>query len=448
MQCGSPQEAFKMKEEILDFSINNLGERRIPAPLTVGYFKSDDECILYKTSLKDFNFFKTIDGRLTCLEVAGPREKIFFDPPKVKAAIVTCGGLCPGINDVIRALVMELYYRYGVRNVIGIRYGFQGLIPRYGHDVTELNPEVVKDIHTFGGSILSSSRGNQDIGAMVDAIERMNISILFCIGGDGTMRGAELITDEILRRQKNISVIGIPKTIDNDLMVIEKSFGFDTAIQEAVKAIQCAHVEAKGAPYGIGLVKLMGRQSGHIAASAALAQADANFVLIPEIPFDLEGEKGFLKVLENRLKVRCHALILVAEGAGQDLIRRDGVPIETDASGNIKLSEIGLFLKEKIEAYFNSIHMEINLKYIDPSYIVRSVTANASDSLYCGILAKYAVHAGMAGKTGMVVGLVNDTYVHLPLKAVASKRKLVDPHGNIWMNVLESTGQPVSMKNE
>jgi 6-phosphofructokinase 1 len=436
-----------MNEPAMNFSIRNLGERRIPAPLNVGYFKSDDEGLLYKITIKDLNTF-TADDSLLTLEIAGPRENIYFDPPKVKAAIVTCGGLCPGINNVIRALFMELYYRYGVRNIIGIKYGFQGLIPRYGHDTMELTPEAVNDIPSFGGSILSSSRGGQDIGAIVDALERMNISLFFCIGGDGTMKGAELITEEILRRQKNISVIGIPKTIDNDIMIIEKSFGFDTAIEEAVKVIQCAHVEAKGAPNGIGLVKLMGRQSGHIAASAALAQADANFILVPEIPFDLEGEKGLLKILEKRLDKRCHAVILVAEGAGQDLMHREGVPLEKDASGNIKLYDIGLFLKDKIESYFRNIRREINLKYIDPSYIIRSVKANASDSLYCGILAKYAVHAGMAGKTGMVVGLVNDTYVHIPLNAVASKRKLVDPNGNIWLNVLESTGQPASMKND
>ncbi len=437
-----------MKKEVIDFSIKNLGERRISAPLSVGYFKSDDECILADISLGDPQKYRTPASRVRCVEVAGPREKIYFDPSKVKAAIVTCGGLCPGINDVIRAIVMELYYRYGVRNIIGIRYGFQGLIPDYGHDVLELNPETVKDIHAMGGSILSSSRGNQDIATMVDALERMNICILFCIGGDGTMRGAELITEEVLRRNKKISIIGIPKTIDNDLMVIQKSFGFDTAIQEAVKVIQCAHVESKGAPMGIGLVKLMGRQSGHIAASAALAQADANFVLIPEIPFDLEGKKGFLKALENRLRQRGHALILVAEGAGQDLLHDEGVSVETDASGNVRLFDIGLFLKEKIEEYFHQIGLEINLKYIDPSYIVRSVAATASDSLYCSILAKYAVHASMAGKTGMVVGLVHDTYVHLPLRAVASRRKMVDPRGNIWMNVLESTGQAASMKND
>jgi 6-phosphofructokinase 1 len=340
---------------------------------------------------------------------------------------------------------MELFYRYGVKNVVGIKYGFQGLIPKYSHQVLELTPDVVKDIHTSGGSILSSSRGMQDSAEMANTLKRMNVDILFCIGGDGTMRGARAITEEIMKRKLNISVIGIPKTIDNDLNLIQKTFGFDTAISEAVKAIQCAHAEAKGAPMGIGLVKIMGRQSGHIAAGAALAQGDVNFVLIPEVPFDMEGENGFLKVLENRLKRSGHCVILVAEGAGQDLIHPDNETIQKDASGNIKLLDIGMFLKTEIEKHLKKTGLEINLKYIDPSYMIRSVPANASDSIYCGALGQYAVHAGMAGKTSMLVGLLKDEYVHLPFQIVASGSK-VNPGGNIWMRVLETTGQPPSMK--
>jgi 6-phosphofructokinase 1 len=429
-----------------DFTISNLGECTIDSPLAVSYFTPDDRRILFNIDVQHYADLKGPDGAPLSVEVAGPRTRIFFDPAKAKAAIVTCGGLCPGINDVIRAVVMELYHRYAVQNIIGIKYGFQGLIPKYRHDVVPLFPDVVKDIHAIGGSILSSSRGRQDIGEMVNALKRMNVDILFCIGGDGSMRAAENITDEITRRNLNISVIGIPKTIDNDLNLIQKTFGYDTAISEAVKAIQCAHVEAQGAPMGIGLVKIMGRQSGHIATGAALAMSDVNYVLIPEVPFDLEGEKGFFKVLENRLRKRCHCVILVAEGAGQELMHREDEPLETDASGNLRLHNIGLFLKTKIEDYFKGKGMEVNLKYIDPSYTIRSVHANASDSIYCGALGQYAVHAGMTGKTGMLVGLMKDEYVHLPLKMVASGAK-VNPGGNVWMRVLESTGQPPSMKN-
>jgi 6-phosphofructokinase 1 len=429
-----------------DFTIQSLGECTIPSPVSVSYFTSNEKKILFNNYLHQYDRLKSPDGYPLSVEVAGPREKIFFDTSKTKAAIVTCGGLCPGINDVIRSLVMELYHRYGVRNIAGIRYGFQGMIPRYGHSLMELSPEVVKDIHTLGGSILASSRGRQDIGAITDALKRMNIDLLFCIGGDGTMRATERITEEITRRGQNIAVIGIPKTIDNDLNLIQKTFGFDTAISESVKAIQCAHVEAKGAPNGIGLVKIMGRQSGHIAAGAALAQSDINFVLIPEVPFDLEGVSGLFKAVERRLNTRSHCVILVAEGAGQEHIRKEGQPQETDASGNPRLLDIGLFLKATIEDYFQKKEIEVNLKYIDPSYTIRSVPANASDSMYCGALGQYAVHAGMAGKTGMLVGLMKDEYVHLPLKMVTSGTR-VDTGGNVWMRVLETTGQPSLMKN-
>ena len=430
-----------------DFTVQTLGEGTIDSPLNVQYFTSESKRILFNIEIQRYADLKTADGAPLSVEVAGPRQKIFFDPAKARAAVVTCGGLCPGINDVIRAVVMELYHRYGVDNILGIKYGFQGLIPRYRHDVMELSPEIVKDIHAVGGSILSSSRGRQDIGEMVNALKRMNIDILFCIGGDGTMRAAECITDEVTRRKLNIAVIGIPKTIDNDLNLIQKTFGYDTAISEAVKAIKCAHVEAKGVPMGIGLVKIMGRQSGHIATGAALAMSDVNFVLIPEVSFDLEGEKGFLKVLEDRLLSRQHCVILVAEGAGQELMHRADGPLETDASGNLRLLDIGHFLKTRIEDHFHRKDREVNLKYIDPSYMIRSVPANASDSIYCGALGQYAVHAGMAGKTGMLVGLMKDEYVHLPLKMVSSGAK-VNAEGNVWMRVLESTGQPPLMKND
>ena len=429
-----------------DFSIQSLGKAWLPSPLNVSYFTSDAKRILLNIYINTLEDSKGSAGQPQSIEVAGPREKIFFDPAKSKAAIVTCGGLCPGINDVIRAIVMELYYRYGVGNIIGIKYGFKGIMPRYRHVFKELTPELVKDIHTLGGSILGSSRGREDIGEMVDVLKRMNIDMLFCIGGDGTMRAAELIASEVTQRNVNLAVVGIPKTIDNDLNIIQRTFGFDTAISESMKVLQCAHAEATGAPNGIGLVKIMGRQSGHIAALAALAQSDVNLVLIPEVPFDLEGEKGLFQVLERRLKEKGHCVILVAEGAGQELISQSSDPVERDPSGNPKLLDIGIFLKTSINAYFQAKGIEINLKYIDPSYTIRSVPANSNDRIYCGALAQYAVHAAMAGKTAMLVGLVRDEYVHLPLRTIGSGMK-VDPGGNIWMRVLESTGQPPSMKN-
>jgi 6-phosphofructokinase 1 len=429
-----------------DFFIANLGKRLIKSPLNVSNFTQDKKRLLFNSYLDNYLSCTDKEGQPLSVELAGPRDKIFFDPSQTKAAIVTCGGLCPGINDVIRSLTMTLFHRYGVKNILGVKYGLMGLNPASGLKLISLTPEFVNDITSIGGSILSTSRGPQDVDVMVDYLVRLNINILFCIGGDGTIRAAEKIIAEVTRRNLKIAIVCIPKTIDNDLNLIQKSFGFDTAIEKTVEAIKSAHVEAKGAFNGIGLIKIMGRNSGHIATHAALAQNDTNFVLIPEVPFDLEGKNGFLTTLKKRIKSRGHAVILVAEGAGQDILRNNISPMEKDPSGNIRLLNIGLFLKNAIEDYFKKIDLEINLKYIEPSYLIRSVPANASDSIYCNSLGQYAVHAGMAGKTGILVALMKDEYVHLPLNTVTSSRK-IDSQDNTWLRVLETTGQPPSMKN-
>ena len=374
------------------------------------------------------------------LEMAGPRSHIYFDPSKVHCAIVTCGGLCPGTNDVIRAIVLELYYLYGVRHIYGVRYGFQGFIPKYGHDLVDLGPETVANIHTFGGTVLSTSRGPQDTGEIVDALDRINIRILFLIGGDGTLRAAREICREIARRELRISVIVIPKTIDNDIPLVSRSFGFDTAVEVATEAIHAAHTEAIGSPNGIGLVKLMGRYSGFIAATATLALREVNYVLIPEADFDLEGECGLLADLEDRLKLRRHALIVVAEGTGEGYFTEDNR--ERDPSGNLKPGNIGHFLQDQIKAYFKQRQIEINLKYIDPSYLIRSRPANYNDRIYCGFLGQNAVHAGIAGKTAMLVSRWHSHYVHIPIQAAVGKRKEVELDSPLWRCVLESTGQP------
>jgi 6-phosphofructokinase 1 len=429
-----------------DFFITNLGKRLFKSPLNISNFTQDKKRLLFNTYLDNYLSCTDKEGQPLSVELAGPRDKIFFDPSQTKAAIVTCGGLCPGINDVIRSLTMTLFHRYGVKNILGVKYGLMGLNPASGLKLISLTPEFVNDITSIGGSILSTSRGPQDVDVMVDYLVRLNINILFCIGGDGTIRAAEKIIAEVTRRNLKIAIVCIPKTIDNDLNLIQKSFGFDTAIEKTVEAIKSAHVEAKGAFNGIGLIKIMGRNSGHIATHAALAQNDTNFVLIPEVPFDLEGKNGFLTTLKKRIKSRGHAVILVAEGAGQDILRNNISPLEKDPSGNIRLLNIGLFLKNAIEDYFKKIDLEINLKYIEPSYLIRSVPANASDSIYCNSLGQYAVHAGMAGKTCILVALMKDEYVHLPLNTVTSSRK-IDSQDNTWLRVLETTGQPPSMKN-
>ncbi len=440
-----------MKHE--DFIVKELGKATIKSPL-VQYiqnahstydFVKDSDRVLYDPSLDNFIESSKAVKLPISFEKAGPREFLFFEPAKTKVAIVTCGGLCPGLNNVIRSIVNQLFYRYGVTRIIGIKYGFEGFIPEYNHPVIELTTRIVDDIHLTGGSILGSSRGNQDVGKIVDSLEMLNINILFCIGGDGTLHGAHAIYEEIHKRKLKISVAGVPKTIDNDINLIDQSFGFETAFTIANDIIKSVHNEAIGAYNGISLLKLMGRDSGFIAAYSALSIGEVNFVLIPEIHFDLYGPNGFLKALRKRLETRHHALIVVAEGAGQYFFENDDT--EKDASGNIINKDIGLYLKNKISEEFNARNFPHTLKYIDPSYIIRSAPANANDSKFCGLLAQNVVHAAMAGKTDFVIGNWNNCFTLLPIPVAVSKRKIIDIEGELWWNVLETTGQPVSMVN-
>jgi len=428
-----------LQEDYLDFTISRIGECKIPSPMCGVPFIEDDERVLYHSTLKRTEICLQEKRNPPSFELAGPRERIFFDPSKLKCGIVTCGGICPGLNDVIRAIVLSLFYHYGVRTVFGFKYGFEGLSYKYGHAPLELTSASVVDIHQKGGSILASSRGPQDVSDMVDTLERMNIGLLFTIGGDGTLRGAHAMAEEIATRGLKIGIIGVPKTIDNDISFVEQSFGFETAVTESRAAIYSANVEAEGARNGVGLVKLMGRHSGFIATFATLANSDVNYCLIPEVPFSLEG---FLNILSERLAKRGHAVIVVGEGAGQDLI----VHAEArDPSGNIRLADIGIFLRDKIKEYYGQKGIEVNLKYIDPSYIIRSMPANAHDSAFCLLLGQNAVHAGMSGRTDMLVGFWKKEYTHVPIPLAVSKRKQIDPNGRLWTTVLASTGQPRNM---
>ena len=426
-----------------------LGGAAVDSPLGLGTIHGDETANYVedgRTVLLDLDrdelLARVRAGQdLPAFQLAGPRQKIFFDPAKVKAAIVTCGGLCPGINNVIRTLVMEMHYRYGVTSILGIRYGYRGFIKKNDYEPISLTPDFVKDIHEKGGSILSSSRGQQDCGQIVDFLERNGISLLFTIGGDGTLRGALEIYREVKKRGLSIAVIGIPKTVDNDIAFVERTFGLETAFSIAAESIRSAHTEAIGAPFGIGIVKVMGRMSGYIAANAALALAEVNFCIIPEVPFGLEGKTGLFSLVEDRLRQRDHAVIIVAEGAGQDYVK--DASGRKDESGNPVLGDIGIFLKDRLKKYFKeSTDIYVNIKYIDPSYMVRSVPANAHDSIYCIQLAQNAVHAGMAGKTGMIIGQWNGQFTHIPLALATSRRKVLSQEDPLWLSVLEATGQP------
>lgn len=433
-----------------DLNIANLGPRKIPSPGWQRDFAaegsgwhSDGDRILLNDHIESVNAAMAAGTELPTLELAGPRHNIYFKPADTCCAIVTCGGLCPGINDVIRAIVMQAHYVYGVRRILGIQYGYEGLDPAFGHKPLELTPDEVRNIPYFGGSYLGSSRGRKDTKVMVNRLEALGVNILFVIGGDGSQRGAHDIYEEVQRRGGSIAIVGVPKTIDNDLMFMDRSFGYQTAFAAAFHAVAAAHTEARGARNGVSLVKLMGRDSGFIACSAALATGEANAVLIPEVPFSLDGENGLLAVIEQRLASRGHAVVIVAEGAGQDLIPTTGHTM--DASGNKLHADIGLFLKDVIIRHFGEKKIDMNLKYIDPSYLIRSVPAAPEDRIFCLNLGRHAVHAGMAGKTGMVVARWHNRFVHLAMNVVTRGRRKVDPNGDLWRSVVESTGQPARM---
>jgi len=415
-------------------NISVLGAARYPSPLK--RWVTDSERV-------PATIVRTADARLAdglLFELAGARQDLFFDPPETRAGIVTCGGLCPGLNDVIRSLFFEMHHAYAVKEVLGFRWGYQGLDPEHGAEPLVLTPELVDGIHLQGGTILGTSRGPVDKARAVDNLIRRRVNILFTIGGDGTQRGAREFFMEAQGRGYPLSLVGIPKTIDNDIPFVARSFGFLTAVQEAAKVLQRAHTEARSVQNGIALVKLMGRHAGFLTAEATVASQDVNFTLIPEVPFQLEGEGGFLAALERRVVKRAHAVIAVAEGSGQQLLGNAGN--ERDASGNVRLKDIGLFLHEKIKEWFKARKIPVVMRYFDPSYLVRSSPDNAEDSILCDQFARHAAHAAMSGRTGLVIGFLHDRFIHVPIELLATQQKRLDPDSPAWSAVLATTGQP------
>ena len=421
-----------------DLEVPTLGPCQFDSPLQTRGRRFEDE--LRRVRLLRHTTVEPSEAEKLSLECAGPRRQLFFDPSKTTAAFVTCGGLSPGLNNVIRSGFLELKFNYGVERVLGIRNGYAGLNPELELAPEPMTTDFVRNIHYLGGTALGSSRGAQDPGVMVDFLESQGIDILFCIGGDGTHRGAQVISEEVMRRGLAKSIVGIPKTIDNDVRFVELSFGFITALEAASDVLRAAHVEATGARNGVGLVKLMGREAGFLTVGAAIASQEANFVLVPEVDFPLEGKGAFLDALEKRVLDRGHALVAVAEGAGQHLLgaSENG----SDASGNRRFKDIGLFLKERIITHFQERNVELNLKYIDPSYSVRSVPANAWDRILCDRMARSGVHAAMAGKTDVMIGYWNQEMVHVPIATAISKKRQLRLDSDFWSAVLATTGQP------
>ena len=431
-----------------DFMVKTLGKSTIISPIKfstthgdgIVNFIEDDVAIPY--SIQSYGDSSV---RGLAFESAGPRKMIFFQPDKVIAGIMTCGGLCPGLNDAIRSIIMQLFYKYGVSRILGIRYGQKGLDPASKHKPIRLTPDDVKNIHLRGGSELGTSRGRVDTKIMVNSLEDYGINTLFCLGGDGTQKGLHDIYRVITERGLNIAVVGVPKTIDNDISYVYRTFGVDTAVTVARQAVRSAHSEAVSAYNAIGLVKLMGRESGFIAAMTTIAANDVNLCLIPEVPFSIDGEDGILDILEKRIRRRHYAVVVVAEGAGQKIMEKEKAAATYDASGNIRLGDVGFFLKNTIIEHFKERGLPIDLKYIDPSYTIRSVPANAEDSMYAAALGRRAVDAAMAGKTDLLIGYWHNYFTHVPLELAVSKRKQVDPEGDLWREVLSTTGQPVNL---
>lgn len=426
-----------MKAE--DFRIPTLGPATIASPIRQAEFISDHAAVAYDADPRRLAEYLRNGEEIPAFEQAGPRAKIYHDPAWSKAAILTAGGLCPGLNDVIKFLTQTLRYRYGVPLVYGIRYGYRGLNPAHKLQPLLLDENNTDDIHESGGTILGSSRGAEDPDIMVDTLARMNINLLFCIGGDGTARGAHDIAEAAAKRGLSISVIAVPKTIDNDIAFIDKSFGFETAVYMAGLFATGAHSEAKGAYNGIGLIKVMGRDSGFIAAWATLANSYVNYCLVPEEKFTLDddGPHALLPHLADRMAKKQHAVIMVAEGAGQELF--EDAAAQRDASGNVLNKDIGLLLKDKINAYFKERAIEVNVKYFDLAYTIRSVAARGADAVFCAMLAQNAVHAAMAGRTDTIIGHWGSHFTHVPIPLATRERKKINLDSPLWTSVKATT---------
>ena len=370
------------------------------------------------------------------MRVAAPGETLHFNPKEVTVGVVTCGGLCPGLNDVIRGITYMCRRTYGAKRVWGFRYGFWGLSAAGRDTVVELDSDRVTNIHRRGGTFLGSSRGPQKPSEMVDTLVELGINILFTIGGDGTQRGAETIGAEARRRGLDIAVVGIPKTIDNDLSFSHRTFGFVTAVEHATTAIVAAHAEASSHPYGVGIVKVMGRHSGFIAAQATIASQQANLCLVPENPISKET---FFKLLDARFSFADSVVICVAEGFGQDWIGASDTG--RDASGNKKLVDIGTFMRDLVTAWMKK-HPQAKVgtvKLIDPSYMIRAVPANTSDAAFCVNLATLAVHEGMRGTTDSIIANWYNNFIVVPIRLATSLRKVVCLQGELWRQVREVT---------
>jgi 6-phosphofructokinase 1 len=429
-----------------DLTVRRLAGRRYLNPelaqkedvASLGCFKNEVEYIMYDPRPQK-NITSTFPMSMNrfVMELASARANVHFNPANTTIGIVTCGGLCPGLNDVIRSITLTAIRTYGVKRVIGFRYGYWGLSAAGRDTALELTTDTVRYIHRYGGTMLGSSRGPQPASEIVDTLEKLGVNVLFTVGGDGTQKGSLRIAEEARRRNLDIAVLGIPKTIDNDLSFSHRTFGFETAVEQACVAIRAAHSEASSHMFGIGIVKVMGRESGFIAAQSTISSSQASLCFIPENPVSREV---VLKLIKRRFELSTFCVIVVAEGFGQDWADCSGAP--TDASGNKKLMDIGVELKHLVEGFLKenkALYPQSTVKYIDPSYTIRACPPNASDAAFCTNLSTLAIHEAMSGATDCIISMRYNQFILVPIKAAVSIRKMVDTRGMLWRMVREVT---------
>eukprot|EP00668_Euglena_longa_P014128 GGOE01018102.1.p1 GENE.GGOE01018102.1~~GGOE01018102.1.p1 ORF type:complete len:494 (+),score=144.75 GGOE01018102.1:38-1483(+) len=359
---------------------------------------------------------------------AGPRREVYFGTD-TNACIVNTGGLCPGLNSVIEELVRTLD-TYNADTIYGIRYGFLGF------DTTEympliLTPHSVLNIHQRGGTILGTCRGSFNEDLILKFLKECNIGQMYVIGGDGSHRAALRIHALCKEHQLRCVVVGIPKTIDNDILFFDKTFGFDTAVEVASKVIDCSFVEASSVKNGVGVVKVMGRDSGFVARNAALSNNVVDACLIPEVPFEIKGNGGLLPWLDGHLATKHCAVIVICEAAGQQHLPCLG----KDPTGHNIYEDTGKWLKKAIETHWQETGQEGKVFLIDPSYMLRSVPANTGDNMFCIQLAQAAVHTAYSGYSGVTVGRYHDLYGVMPIEMVVSGLRKVNPKGSLWQTL-------------
>ncbi len=329
---------------------------------------------------------------------------------KKMVAILTGGGDCPGINPVIRAIVRKaLKEDY---EVVGIKNGWKGLIEK---DILALDIDSVSGILPKGGTILGTSRTNpykneEDVQRVKENFQSLKINALIAIGGEDTLRVAYKLYKE------GLNIVGIPKTIDNDLSATDKTFGFDTAVNIATEAIDRIHTTAES-HHRVMVVEVMGRHSGWIGLEAGIA-GGADAILLPEFPVDIEEICNLIKRRHDRGKT--FSIVVVAEGAkfkkGKEALQEK----KLDAFGHVRLGGIGQILGKKIE---QRTGFETRVTVL--GHIQRGGIPTAYDRVLGTRYGVKAMELVMEGKFGQMASLQGNKIVSVPLEEAIGTIKTV-----------------------